>query len=114
NERKPLRAPVSPLLRWRGRSGEHDGCISNVSIEGCFLNTTGAAEIGEVISFDASLPTDELIRLSGTVVRRQERPVGFGVRFDAFTDSARTYLKLLMADADHLGRTNLHLESRAK
>ena|SRR5437868_4746811 len=100
SERKQLHAPISPLLRWRGPYGEHDGCISNVSIEGCFLNTTGAAEVGEVISFKASLPSDELVELRGVVVHRQERPVGFGVRFDTFTDDEHNYLKLLMADAD--------------
>jgi hypothetical protein len=100
SERKALHAPISPLLRWNGSSGEYDGCISNVSVEGCFLNTTGAAEVGESISFNASLPSDELIEMRGTVVHRQERPAGFGVRFDTLTDRELNYLKLLMADSE--------------
>jgi hypothetical protein len=99
--RKQLHSPISPMLRWRGKSGEHDACISNVSLEGCFLNTQGKAEIGELISFKAYLPTDELIELRGRVVHRQERPVGFGLRFEGLSATEQNFLKLLMADADN-------------
>jgi hypothetical protein len=90
------------MLRWKGKSGEHDACISNVSLEGCFLNTRGQAEVGDVITFTAHLPTDELIELRGKVVHRQARPVGFGVRFDGLSAAEQMFLKLLIADADNI------------
>lgn len=88
------------MLRWRGDSGEYDACIKDVTLEGCFLNTQGKAEIGEVITFNTSLPNDDIVELRGRVVHHQERPVGFGVMFEGLTDLQRTYLKLLIADAD--------------
>jgi hypothetical protein len=89
------------MLRWSGKSGEHDACISNVCLEGCFLNTLGKAEIGEMISFKAHLPTDELIELRGRVVHLRERPVGFGLRFEGLSAAEQVFLKLLIADADN-------------
>jgi hypothetical protein len=99
--RKQLNSPISPMLRWKGESGEHDACISNVSLEGCFLNTQGKAEVGEMVSFKAYLPTDELIELRGRVVHRQQRPVGFGLRFEGLSTVEQMFLKLLIADADN-------------
>jgi hypothetical protein len=99
--RKQLYSPVSPMLRWKGRFGEFDACISNVSLEGCFLNTQGEAEIGELISFKVNLPTDEVTEMRGRVVHRQERPVGFGLRFEGLSTAEQMFLKLLMADADN-------------
>lgn len=90
------------MLRWRGKTGEHDACISNVSLEGCFLNTLGEAEIGDLVSFKAHLPTDELIELRGKVVHRQERPVGFGLRFEGLSSIEQMFLKLLIADAENI------------
>src|ERR1051325_3571332 len=89
--RKQLQSPISPMLRWIGKSGEHDACISNVSLEGCFLNTQGEAEIGDVVSFMAHLPTDELVELRGRVVHRQERPGGFGLRFEQLSPSEQIF-----------------------
>jgi hypothetical protein len=89
------------MLRWKGKTGEHDACISNVSLEGCFLNTMGEAEIGDRVSFKAHLPTDELIELRGEVVHRQARPIGFGLRFEGLSATEQMFLKLLIADADN-------------
>jgi hypothetical protein len=89
------------MLRWKGRTGEHDACISNVSLEGCFLNTQGEVEVGDLVSFKANLPTDELIELRGKVVHRQARPIGFGLRFEGLSNTEQTFLKLLIADADN-------------
>jgi len=99
--RKQLYSPISPMLRWKGKFGEFDACISNVSLEGCFLNTQGNAEIGELVSFNVNLPTDEVIELRGRVVHRQDRPVGFGLRFEGLSSAEQMFLKLLMADADN-------------
>jgi hypothetical protein len=96
--RTELRMPVSPMLRWRGLSGEHDGCIKDVTLEGCFINTLGPAEVGELITFTAALPTDELVELRGRIVRQQYKPMGFGLRFEELTEPERTYLNRLIAD----------------
>lgn len=104
--RTELHKPVSPMLRWRGRTGEHDACIKDVTLEGCFLNTLGAAELDEIISFNAALATDELIELRGRVVHHHQRPVGFGLKFEDLTDKEQAYLNRLIADAGADSRQN--------
>ena len=99
-QRIELFKPISPMLRWRGESGEHDACIKDVTLDGCFLNTQGRAEVGEIITFQTSLPNDDIVELRGRVVHHQARPVGFGVRFEQVSDLQRTYLKLLISAAD--------------
>lgn len=94
-----LYKPISPMLRWRGESGEHDACIKDVTLEGCFLNTLGKAKIGEIVTFKTSLPNDDIIEMRGRVVHYQAKPMGFGIRFEEVTDPQRMYLKLLIADA---------------
>ena len=88
------------MLRWRGESGEHDACIKDVTLEGCFLNTQGEAKIGETVTFKTSLPNDDIVEMRGRVVHHQAKPVGFGIRFEEVTEPQRMYLKLLIADAD--------------
>ena len=89
------------MLRWQGRSGEHDATIHDISLQGCFLNTRGDVEIGELVSFATALPTGELIHLTGTVVHKQHPKLyGFGLKFAALSDQEYLYLKRLIADAE--------------
>lgn len=100
-ERKHLRPPFQQMLRWRGRSGEHDATIHDVSLHGCFLNTRGDAEIGEAVSFHTTLPTGEPVKLTGVVVHKQHPKLyGFGLKFADLTDAEQQYLKSLLADVD--------------
>lgn len=101
-ERRNLRPPFQQMLRWQGISGEHDATIHDVSMSGCFLNTRGDAEVGELISFSTALPTGELVQLRGIVVHKQHPKLyGFGLKFEELTEKERMFLKLLMADANH-------------
>jgi hypothetical protein len=89
------------MLRWTGRSGDHDATMHDVSMHGCFLNTRGDAEVGESISFTTALPTGDPVKLTGRVVHKQHPKLyGFGVKFEDLADKERMYLKLLIADAE--------------
>ena len=81
SKRHSLDAPHAPLLRWKGKAEEHDGCISEISLNGCFLNTRGVAAVGEIISFSTKLTTGENVELRGEAIHHDKKLVGFGVRF---------------------------------
>lgn len=66
--------------RWRGVSGSHEGRIEDLSINGCFVNTTGSVDVGEMISLLIQLPSGEWLPLRGKVAFFQQL-TGFSVSF---------------------------------
>jgi len=99
SRRHDLRAPHAPLLRWKGQSGEHDGCITEISLNGCFLNTRGEATVGEVITFRTQLPTGQKVTLHAEAVHRDKKLVGYGLRFVYTTPEERMFVAQLIAEA---------------
>jgi hypothetical protein len=99
SRRHDLRAPHSPLLRWKGQSGEHDGCITEISLNGCFLNTRGEATVGEIITFRTQLPTGQKVTLHAETVHRDKKLVGYGLRFVYTTPEERMFVAQLIAEA---------------
>lgn len=99
NKRYDLRPPFSPLLRWDGATGQYDGCLSDVSMGGCFLNTAGRAGIGEIITLKTYLPNGRRLAVSAEVVHHENRLSGFGLRFVYRSDQERMMVSLLVADA---------------
>lgn len=88
----------SPLFFWRGRSGAHEGCFFDVSLGGCFVNTLGAVEPGESVSFELFDPPGEVVGFSGRVVHKcNPRLAGFGMSFTVCSANAESYLQMLMA-----------------
>ena len=96
--RKSFSAPEAPLLRWYGASGEYDASISDVSASGCFLHTTGKAEVGEIVRFDKSLPDGRIVELRGTVIHHEKRLVGFGLRFQDLSPDQEALIEFLASE----------------
>jgi len=99
SRRHDLHAPHAPLLRWTGQSGEHDGCISEISLNGCFLNTRGEAVVGEIITFRTALPTGQKVELHAEAVHHDKRLVGYGLRFIYTTPEEKMFVAQLIAEA---------------
>ncbi|HXG68344.1 MAG TPA: PilZ domain-containing protein [Blastocatellia bacterium] len=98
NERHSERVPARLLVVWEGQSGKHEASISDVTAEGCYLNTRGAAAVGEIISFKAPLLTGEEVELRGRVVHHNKRLIGFGVKFEELSSEQRELLAQLVAE----------------
>jgi Tfp pilus assembly protein PilZ len=64
---------------WDGH-GNRPARILDLSEGGCFVDTTGEAYIGELLTFHVELPDGKLLVLTGEVAHHM-RPVGFGLRF---------------------------------
>ena len=66
--------------RWRGVSGSHEGRVEDLSIKGCFVNTTGNVDVGEMVNLLIQLPSGEWLPLRGKVAFFQQL-TGFSVSF---------------------------------
>ena len=75
---------------WDGH-GNRPARITDLSEGGCFVDTTGEAYIGELLTFRVELPDGKSLELTGEVAHHM-RPVGFGLRFVGMSDEQREQL----------------------
>ena len=83
--RTDQRVPLNLTANWSGSSGVQEARIEDMSLGGCFVNTTGRVDIGEDVVVEIKLPAGDWLQLNGTVVAYQAG-IGFGVEFSLLTD----------------------------
>ena len=86
--------------RWHGFSGAHEGRIEDLSPNGCFVNTTGSVDVGEMISLLIQLPSGAWLPLRGKVAFFHQM-TGFSVAFAVDDDKVRDRLNELFAAQNH-------------
>jgi hypothetical protein len=65
---------------WDGNSGNYSARITDLSEGGCYVDSLGEAQVGEVLKIKLQLRNGDWLELSGEVAH-QMAPLGFGVRF---------------------------------
>lgn len=95
NRRSDERVSTNLPARWGGLSGNHEARIEDLSLGGCFVNTAGRVDIGEVVDVEMKLPSGEWLPLRGEVVAYQQG-IGFGVLFSFLTEDEEQALKDLI------------------
>ena len=83
-KRKSHRIRVNLPARYRSLSVSLDGEVSNLSTEGLFLRAEFLDETGTIVYVDLDLPgADSPVKISGEVVRTDDKPLscGMGIRF---------------------------------
>ena len=93
--REEERKEVALEVRWEGGSGRHPARISDLSLGGCYLDTLGGVEVGEIISLEIRLPSGEWLPLRGTVAFHHPG-LGFSVCFTFLTDEEQYQLSELI------------------
>ena len=83
---------------WDGKSGNHHARVTDLSEGGCYVDSLGEAQVGELIVFKLQLPDSEWLELTGEVAH-QTPPLGFGLKFINLSDEQRERLRSLI---DHL------------
>jgi PilZ domain-containing protein len=81
--------------RWHGVSGAHEGRIEDLSPAGCFVNTTGAVDVGEMVSVRVQLPSGAWLPLRGRVAFFHQM-TGFSIAFAIDDDKQREQLNQLI------------------
>ena len=95
DKRSDERISTNLPARWGGVTGDHEGRIEDLSLWGCFLNTIGRADVGEVIGVEINLPTGEWLALGGEVTSYQQG-IGLGVKFTLLTEEEEEALRELI------------------
>ena len=83
--REDERARVSIEAWWEGMSGRHEARVSDLSMGGCFIDSLGNAEIGELILFAIKQPDGRWLQLRGQVASVDQH-VGFSLAFTYLTE----------------------------
>src|SRR4030095_71448 len=72
---------VSLDVVWQGSSGKHDARMSEISLDGCFIDSrVQGRALGDIVEFKVRLPDGPWVSLKGELVL-EEYPMGFGLRF---------------------------------
>jgi CheY-like chemotaxis protein len=95
------RVNVSLDVVWQGTAGKYDARMSEISLNGCFIDSMGQETLGETINFKVHLPGGPWITLQGQVVH-QEYPIGFDLQFGRLTEE--NYRLLVQVIAAHGGK----------
>jgi hypothetical protein len=52
NRRSDDRIAANLTAKWGGLAGDHEGRIEDLSLGGCFVNTTGRVDVGEIVGVE--------------------------------------------------------------
>lgn len=89
------RVRVHLNAKWEGVLDRHEGTISDISLTGCFILTSGAVRDGELVRIEVQLPTEGWIYQWGEVVYHISE-MGFAVHFTGLSEKEHTMLSLLI------------------
>lgn len=95
NRRTDPRLSINLAARWDGGSGAQEARIEDVSLGGCFVNTRGRVDLGEIVIVEIRLPAGDWLQLRGEVVSYQDG-IGFGVLFPFLTEDEEQALRELI------------------
>ena len=95
NRRSDERISTNLPARWDGLSGQNEARIEDLSLGGCFVNTRGRVDIGEVVGIEMKLPSGEWLQLRGEVASYMAG-TGFGVFFTFLTEDEEEVLRGLI------------------
>ena len=95
DKRSEARVSTNLQARWGGLTGDHEGRIEDLSLWGCFVNTMGRADVGEVVGIEIKLPNEQWLALRGEVMSYQQG-IGFGLKFTFLTEEEEQTLQGLM------------------
>lgn len=95
NRRTDERISTNLSAKWGGLAGDNEGRIEDLSLGGCFVNTSGRADAGEIVGVEIKLPSGEWLALRGEVCSYQPG-IGFGLLFSFLTDEEEQTLRELV------------------
>ncbi len=92
NRRSDQRIPTNLQAKWSGVSGTHDARIEDLSLGGCFVNTTGRVDEGEIVGVEIELRPGHWLELRGEVASYQIG-FGFGLLFSFLSEDEEEALR---------------------
>ncbi len=97
--RSTNRYPVEMEVEWEGSGGRSTGSISDVSLEGCFVLSSGDVSDGEPVKLFIPLADGMNVEFGGHVANHVIE-IGFGFKFAPLSDAQRDMLMKIVWDAE--------------
>src|SRR5215210_5697314 len=89
--RSTNRHTVAVEVEWEGSGGRQPGTISDVSLDGCFVLSSGEVADGETIRLFVPLDGGMKVQFDARVANHVFE-IGFGVRFEPLVAAQRELL----------------------
>ena len=87
---------VSFDIVWQGSAGKQDARMSEISMDGCFIDSkVQGRALGDIVEFKVHLPDGPWVSLQGELVN-EDYPIGFGLRFTELTEGDKRLLAEVM------------------
>jgi PilZ domain len=97
NRRRDKRVAINLPAKWDGMSGgHHETKVEDMSMGGCFINTRGRVDPGELVNLEIKLPSGQWLQLRGEVTSCQPG-IGFGLVFTFLTEEEQDLLRQLIS-----------------
>jgi len=97
-ERRAMsRYPVELNVEWEGSTGRSTGSISDVSLDGCFVLSSGDVNDGEQVRIFIPLADGMKVEFGGRVANHVFE-IGFGIKFDQLSAPQRDLLVKIVRD----------------
>ncbi len=85
------RYPVELPVEWEGSGGRLPGTVSDVSLDGCFVLSSGDINDGDMVKLFVPLADGMKVQFEGKVVNHVYE-IGFGIRFGPLSAAQRELL----------------------
>lgn len=86
-------------IEWEGSAGRVPATISDVSIEGCFVLSSGEINDGDQVKLFVPLADGMKVQFEGKVANHVFE-IGFGVRFNQLTAAQRDVLIKIVRESE--------------
>lgn len=92
------RYPVDVEIEWEGTTGRSPGSISDVSLDGCFVLSSGDVNDGDRVKLFIPLADGMKVEFGGRVANHALE-IGFGFRFDQLSVAQRDLLVKIVRES---------------
>lgn len=106
--RTDIRVDVCLDAIWDGTRGNSHARVTDLSENGCYVDSICDVHVGEILHFKVQLPSGDWLDLTGRVAHHFAR-IGFGLQFVDLNARQVEQLRWLL---DHLRHSNEHPQSR--
>jgi hypothetical protein len=95
DRRDAERFPVTIDIEWEGLVGRKKGTISDMSVAGCFVLSSGEVEDGENVKIFFPLTDGRTIQLWGEVANHVYE-IGFALRFIELSEAQKEFIEVFV------------------
>lgn len=98
--RGSVRYPIEVDIEWEAGSGRQPGSLSDVSLDGCFVLSSGDVNDGDAVKLFVPLADGMKVQFAGTVANHVFE-IGFGIKFTTLSVAQRELLVKMVKESEN-------------